>query len=83
MKYQDYIKLGFKRINLLDKVEFNRTGYHGFILTRKINERMAVEVHSGELDKPKLVIQKIYSDFCNSYDIKPSVVKDIFKNLKQ
>ena len=78
MTYKEYIDLGFKRTDCNDKVEFNNTGYEGFVLTKKINNRMSIEVCSGELDSPKLYIQKGDSDFYHRIKIDPKVIQDMF-----
>ena len=54
MTYQQYIDLGFERIEMNDAVEFNRTGVHGFVLGKKLKGEYAIEVMWGELDCPKL-----------------------------
>ena len=58
MYYKDYIKLGFKRIDTSDSVEFDQTGYPGYILTKKLAKGVFIEVGAGELDSPKLYITK-------------------------
>ena len=62
MQYQNYIDLGFERIELSCAVEFKQTGYHGYALEFKINEKMMIGTASGELDKPKLYIKRKNSD---------------------
>lgn len=62
MEYQEYISLGFKREDYHDEVEFRRTGYHGFLLSKKVNKKMSIEVWGSELDKPKLYIKKRNKD---------------------
>jgi hypothetical protein len=44
MLYEQYIKLGFKREDHQDAVEFKHTGYYGFSLHKQINKRMLVNV---------------------------------------
>jgi hypothetical protein len=78
MKYQDYIDLDFKRIDLSDSVEFRETGYYGFCLTKKVNKKMTIEVSSGELDKPKLYIKKRNYDTSHIIVLTIDMVKDIF-----
>jgi hypothetical protein len=58
MKYQDYIDLDFKRIDISDEVSFERTGYKGFILTKKLRKGVDIEVCSDNLDQPRLYIEK-------------------------
>lgn len=48
MTYQDYIQLGFKRINLDDEVHFNSTGNKLFCLQFKVNKHLIVEAEIGE-----------------------------------
>jgi len=79
MDYKDYIGLGFKRTDFDDSVEFDETGYGGFALLKKIDSRMAVEVNSGELDRPKLFIRKGDSDTNHIFTITPEAVVDIFR----
>lgn len=58
MTYSEYIRLGFKRIDFHDEVEFQETGYYGFALERRINKRMVVAVSGARLDEPKLYITR-------------------------
>jgi hypothetical protein len=62
MNYQDYIDLDFKRIDTEDEVYFERTGYKGFILTKKLRKGVAIEVCSDNLDQPRLYIKKKDND---------------------
>lgn len=80
--YKLYIDLGFEREDFDDKVEFNQTGYYGFCLTKKVNERMSVSVCSGELDKPKLLVKKSDTDFCYYVNITLEAVKDLLSKEK-
>ena len=64
MEYQEYINLGFERVETSDTVEFKRTGYSGFILTKKLRSGVFIESYSGSLDDPKLYIVKKNSDEC-------------------
>jgi hypothetical protein len=64
MTYKEYIDLGFKRVDLNDQVEFNRTGYSGYYLELNIAKHVSIEVCSSELDKPKLYIPKHKSSTC-------------------
>ena len=66
MIYDDYIKLGFKRTELHDNVEFRQTGYYGFCLEYKLTKKVSISVSSGDLENPKLYIQKDNTD-CNNY----------------
>ena len=58
MTYADYILMGFNRVEMNDSVEFNDTGYSGFMLTKKVNDRVEVVASSGTLDKPQMYIYK-------------------------
>ena len=58
MNYKDYLKLGFKRTEMNDNVEFEETGYYGFCLGIEINDKISISVSSPDLDKPKLYIKK-------------------------
>lgn len=78
MNYQDYIDLGFKRIDINDSVEFRRHGYSGYLLVKKINKRMRIEVHFTELDNPILYINKKDSETTYSIDLLPGMVEGIF-----
>lgn len=64
MEYQEYINLGFKRVETNDTVELKRTGYSGFILSKKLRSGVTIEVCSEELCNPKLYIQKKNSIEC-------------------
>lgn len=83
MLYNDYILLGFKRINLNDEVEFKQTGYYGYCLEKKVNSEISISVNSGELDKPRLYIKKRNEDAYHIYVISPECVKDmLYKKYK-
>jgi hypothetical protein len=58
MNYQDYIDLDFKRIDTSDDVYFERTGYKGFILTKKLRKGVSIEVSCDNLGQPRLYIEK-------------------------
>jgi len=64
MEYQEYISLGFKRIETNDAVELKRTGYAGFILTKKLRNGVFIDVYSGDLLDPKLYVKKKNSIEC-------------------
>jgi hypothetical protein len=80
MDYQNYIDLGFERTDLNDTVEFKETGYYGFCLEKRINDKMLVSVCSGELDKPKLYIQKAGQECYHIIPITPEMVAAIFND---
>ena len=77
MEYQEYIKLGFVREDFDDKIEYQQTGYHGFCLTRKISKKMSISVCSGELDEPKLCINKGDTGLSHSFPISCEAVRDL------
>ena len=52
MKYSDYIKLGFKRVNLSDAVAYEQTGNKAYVLEYKVNKRLLLCVHVGS--EPRL-----------------------------
>jgi hypothetical protein len=79
MTYQEYIDLGFNRTDMHDIVEFERTGYYGFALERKLYGGMLVCVTSDDLDNPKLYIKKRYSDTYHITAIPTEAVRDLFK----
>ena len=58
MNYQEYIDLGFERIDINDEVSFERNGYKGFILTKKLRKGVNIEVCSDNLNQPRLYIEK-------------------------
>jgi hypothetical protein len=78
MEYQKYIDLGFERTDMNDNFEFKQTGYHGFCLEKKLNNRVMVCVTSGELDKPKLYIKKSNQDCYNILQITFEIASDLF-----
>jgi hypothetical protein len=80
MNYKEYIKLGFKRTDMSDSLEFNRSGYYGFCLTKHISDKMMVEVSSEDLGKPKLYIKKRGSETYHIVLIPTEAVIDLFTN---
>ena len=58
MYYKGYIELGFKRIGKNDSVEFDQTGYYGYILTKQLAKGVSIELCAGELNNPKLYIKE-------------------------
>jgi hypothetical protein len=77
MTYQNYIDLGFKRIETKDAHVFRETGYYGYILTKDITDKITIELSFGELNKPKMYIKKRNSETCHIYDITCECVKDL------
>ena len=82
MEYKKYIELGFTRTEMNCKVEFNQTGYYGFALEKKLNDKIMVCVTSGELDKPKLYIKKLSGDIYHIMPISTEAVVDLFSKKK-
>ena len=79
MRYEDYIDLGFKRIETHDNVVFMQTGYHEYILTLKLNDAISIEVYGRCLNEPKMYIQTSNNPLgdCIVFDVKPENVRDI------
>ena len=82
MKYIDYVRMGFERTEMNCEVEFNETGYRGFALELKINDRMMVCVSGGNLDTPKLYIKKGISETYHIIPIPTAAVFDLVKQTK-
>lgn len=78
MEYQKYIDLGFTRTEMNCGVEFKQTGYYGFALEKKLNDRVMVCATSGELDNPKLYIKKRNSETYHIMPIPSEAVIDLF-----
>lgn len=79
MEYKKYIDLGFERIDTRCSVEFQKTGYRGFTLQKKVNKNQMVCVSSGALDNPKLYIKKSYEETYHIIPIPTEVVIDLFR----
>lgn len=77
MKYEMYIRLGFKRYDSNDWLEFNETGYGGFSLEKVINDKLSICVTSGNLDSPKLYIKKMGQDAYHIINIPTEAVVDL------
>lgn len=78
MHYSEYIKLGFRREDMNDSVEFEQTGYRGFYLEKTVSKKMYIGVSSGELDTPKLYIKKQGQDSsCHIIPITSECVIDL------
>lgn len=78
MEYQKYIDLGFTRTETSCGVEFKQTGYYGFALEKTLNDKIAVCVTSGDLDKPKLYIRKRSGETYHIIPISTEAVIDLF-----
>lgn len=74
MIYDKYIKLGFKRTDIKDNVEFRNTGYYGFVLSYELNKNSKIEVCYGQLDKPIIHIKKPKSE---SYRITTLTIEQV------
>ena len=79
MYYKDYIKLGFRRTDMNDSVEFDQTGYPGYILTKQLAKGVSIELCAGELDSPKLYIKKNFDGDCIVLPITIEQVKYLCK----
>ena len=77
MKYEDYMKLGFGRLDLNDSVEFDQIGYYGFYLKIELSDKMSIGVSSGDLDKPKLYIKRANEERYHIIPITGEIVKDL------
>lgn len=77
LKYEDYINLGFERIEMNCNVEFNRTGYRGFALEKKIGNDTMICVSSGDLNSPKLYVKKAFSETYHIIPIPTEAVTSI------
>lgn len=77
MKYQEYIDLNFKRIDINDNVEFRRNGYYGYCLEKTVNEIISISVYWSELEQPKLYVKKRDNDTYHIITITSEMVKDI------
>jgi hypothetical protein len=80
MEYQEYIELGFERIDINDGVVFKETGYYGYILVKKITDKITVEVDWEKLDEPRFLIHKPIEGQVHRIVITPEIVKYLLKN---
>ena len=78
MEYQKYIDLGFERTDTNCNIEYKQTGYYGYALEKKVNDKQMVCVSSGQLDNPKLYIKKLNTDTYHIIPISVYVVNDLF-----
>lgn len=79
MKYQEYIDLGFERIEMNCSIELKRTGYYGFVLAKKLNPSCCIEVVSGELNEPKLYINKDKGVSCHILPLNKEQILELLK----
>jgi len=77
MWYENYIELGFDRIEMNDEVEFRKTGYRGYILVKKITDKITIEVDWENLDKPRLLIHKPIEGQVHRIELTSEIVKDL------
>jgi hypothetical protein len=63
-------------------VEFEETGYHGFALTKKLQNNHLIEVSSAELNNPKLFIRKRNGETYHIIPISPEAVIDLLHDEK-
>jgi len=78
MDYQHYINLGFEREDFNDNVQFKQTGYHGFVLSKDLNERISVQVCYPELSKPKMYLKKRDGETFHIINLTCDMVMDLF-----
>lgn len=77
MTYKEYIDLGFKRTDMNDNVQFNKTGYYGYSLWKDITDRIAIGVCDDNLNEPKLYIKKLGKENYHIVKIPVEAVKDL------
>lgn len=77
MRYIDYIELGFKRKDMNDDVEFQKTGYGGFVLTKKVSRNIHIEISSPDLT-PTMFINKEGCIESHRIKLTGEMVRDIF-----
>jgi len=82
MTYKEYIELGFERTDMSCSVEFERTGYHGFALSKKLQNNHLIEVSSAELNNPKLFIKKRNGETYHIIPITTEAVIDLLHEAK-
>jgi hypothetical protein len=82
MNYKEYINLGFERTDMSCSVEFEETGYHGFALTKKLQNNHLIEVSSAELQNPKLFIKKRNGETYHIIPISSEAVIDFLHDGK-
>jgi hypothetical protein len=79
MKYEDYIRYGFRRTDFKDNVELNKTGYYGFSLELKLAAKTSIIVNSGELNKAKLYIKKGKGPYCRITNLSIEQVHELLQ----
>jgi hypothetical protein len=82
MNYKEYINLGFKRTDMSCSILFEETGYHGFALTKKLQNNHLIEVCSAELQNPKLFIKKRNGETYHIIPISTEAVIDFLHDGK-
>jgi hypothetical protein len=83
MKYIEYTELGFERTDLNSSIFFEKTGYDGFVLTKKLQNNHLIEVSSAELQNPKLFIKKRNGDTYHIIPISTEAVIDFLHDGKK
>ena len=83
MNYQDYINLGFHRIEMNDHIIMRETGYGGFVLHKEINPHVHISISSEALNEPKLYVdvevEKLEGDLHHIIPIPSEAVEAILK----
>jgi len=82
MKYIEYTELGFERTDLNSSIFFEKTGYDGFVLTKKLQNNHLIEVSSAELQNPKLFIRKRNGETYHIIPISTEAVIDLLHDGK-
>jgi len=81
MTYQDYIELGFNRIDTSDVVLFRQTGYYGYYLEYRLAKNITIEMYQDELNTPKLYIKYGNDEFLK-LPIEPGVIPELIESFK-
>jgi hypothetical protein len=82
MTYNEYIELGFTRLDINDPIELKNLGYGGFVLEYNLNRNMLIEAHFTELYNPKLYIKRPGTETYTIIPITGEIVKDLIKYRK-
>ena len=62
MIYNDWIELGFTRVEIADSVEMKATGYGGYFLEKEIGKNMNIYVYWDNLDEPFLQANSVENE---------------------
>lgn len=60
MTYKEFITLGFERLDLDDNVEFDHTGYSGYVLHYKLPNKITIEIYWSNFNQAMLYIDDKY-----------------------